>query len=121
MSAIAGEPITTGGGTELKPCPFCGGQATTDMTGGQHFASCDGCGMETALWQTDSAMRDAWNRRPEPIPAEAPADKPSGGELREAVDQPLLVRETGSPPIWLTEKIEQAKARALSAINPRKG
>lgn len=56
---------------ELKPCPFCGGEATLTKEYGRFFVSCenDNCsvGVETTLWVSgtmDGAIK-AWNRRAE--------------------------------------------------------
>lgn len=64
---------------ELKPCPFCGGQATAYMDNfGKVMCSCDACGallgvvLEcgvelvngwTALFASKEEVIEAWNRR----------------------------------------------------------
>lgn len=58
--------------TDLKPCPFCGGEAmlcsTTSFNGAiAYFVRCEGenCLMRggTKFVTTASKARDAWNRR----------------------------------------------------------
>lgn len=57
--------------SELKRCPFCGGEATLRREHGRFFVSCEndkcGVGVETTLWVSgtmESAV-EAWNRRVE--------------------------------------------------------
>lgn len=58
---------------ELKPCPFCGGEAALRVaseiwhSGGQveiggWKAACQECGIETALENRETAV-EKWNRR----------------------------------------------------------
>lgn len=53
----------------LKPCPFCGGQAVVQemcysMLQSEHFVKCVNCGAESSRYydSTHSAIK-AWNRR----------------------------------------------------------
>lgn len=52
--------------SELKPCPFCGGEAGYESTqhkyGVVHSIYCEECGVETARLSRDEAI-EAWNRR----------------------------------------------------------
>ena len=60
---------------ELKPCPFCGGEASTshgsNITGGKYFfVSCEACNCRTSdfyEWYFGGAYEreaiEAWNRR----------------------------------------------------------
>ena len=59
--------------SELKPCPFCGGEATLTKEQGRFFVSCenDDCGVvvETRLWvsRTMEGAIEAWNRRADDV------------------------------------------------------
>ena len=49
---------------ELKPCPFCGGEAKhieSHVFG--HGVACKKCGMKTDYWATVASATRAWNRR----------------------------------------------------------
>jgi Lar family restriction alleviation protein len=54
---------------KLKPCPFCGGEATKlyDARGNFHEIVClnEGCDItvETVYWIPESAAVASWNRR----------------------------------------------------------
>lgn len=56
---------------ELKPCPFCGGEAysITQFTGSfdelvaHHSVSCHGCGVVAFHEETEAEAIDAWNTR----------------------------------------------------------
>lgn len=50
---------------ELKPCPFCGGEAKMNH-GDKHgvwWVACSDCGAETVGHQTEGEASYAWNRR----------------------------------------------------------
>ena len=57
---------------ELKPCPFCGGEADCNNAGflknGKPMwaVECVNCGMVTAFFYTDSEAIEVWNKRTEP-------------------------------------------------------
>ncbi len=55
---------------ELKPCPFCGGEAilseshtVADETFGLCFVFCKSCRAETSLYSIKQEAIDAWNKR----------------------------------------------------------
>lgn len=54
---------------ELKPCPFCGGEAIlfTTLTGQKHFVECPECGAgfdQDYLWSdTKEQAKSKWNTR----------------------------------------------------------
>lgn len=54
---------------ELKPCPFCGGEAKTkssvDVFGHEGFFSvlCRKCYVRTGCYETEAEVIEAWNRR----------------------------------------------------------
>ena len=57
-------------GTELKPCPFCGGQANHEIFSDGFFVwcrvECKPCGvMLTVPCETRNEGINAWNRRAE--------------------------------------------------------
>ena len=47
----------------LKPCPFCGGQAKIFGYSHMWYVKCPACGASTACENTDKKAADAWNRR----------------------------------------------------------
>jgi Lar family restriction alleviation protein len=47
---------------ELKPCPFCGGNAIL-YAAGIPYVRCDNCGTQTTAYQTPDHAITAWNRR----------------------------------------------------------
>ena len=55
---------------ELKPCPFCGGEAELvkyGLTGKFEVVQCSDCGARTRVFDPDikrgESVIDAWNRR----------------------------------------------------------
>lgn len=57
---------------ELKPCPFCGGEASlftaeeVGYIGDEHFAvKCNGCFCGTGHYADPGRAAEAWNRRPQ--------------------------------------------------------
>ena len=50
---------------ELKPCPFCGGEAT--IRGGRkcYWVRCTNCGCETTVRDSQEEVIEIWNRRAE--------------------------------------------------------
>lgn len=54
--------------TELKPCPFCGGEAEIHPYGGGGYdVWCEGsCGAEINGFRTEAEAVEAWNRRVDP-------------------------------------------------------
>ena len=53
---------------KLKPCPFCGGEASVYETGymysaPQYYICCDECGSGIAVFNTEQDAIEAWNRR----------------------------------------------------------
>ena len=50
--------------SELKPCPFCGGEATTmEIQYEGWTAMCVDCPAETSYLFTEEEAIEAWNRR----------------------------------------------------------
>lgn len=50
--------------TELKPCPFCGGEAELiDKYEGVFWIICKGCLCESGFVKTKEEAINAWNRR----------------------------------------------------------
>ena len=53
---------------ELKPCPFCGGEAVMDSDGYYRktfWVSCTYCGCSTQSFWTEKESVEAWNKRQE--------------------------------------------------------
>lgn len=50
---------------ELKPCPFCGGEATLYNDGVLKYIYCTNCGCRTTRfdWYDKKRMVQKWNRR----------------------------------------------------------
>ncbi len=54
---------------KLKPCPFCGGEATIRKY--EYFSEdtynvyCEECGCEISMYYSEGDAIDAWNRRAE--------------------------------------------------------
>jgi Lar family restriction alleviation protein len=59
---------------ELKPCPFCGGEAEIHAFtfDGPYYVNCLGCAMQTPNTHTRAELISAWNTRSTPIMNEAP-------------------------------------------------
>lgn len=52
---------------ELKPCPFCGGEAyAVDALEKRAHAVCDTCHASTAYYFSEAEAIEAWNTRAEP-------------------------------------------------------
>jgi Lar family restriction alleviation protein len=49
---------------ELKPCPFCGGEAVLDATVSCFFVRCIGCAAEGPWHGTMAGATNGWNKRP---------------------------------------------------------
>lgn len=59
---------------ELKPCPFCGGDATTVFYTGYIYVSCENCGATSEMVKVskeycaaEKEAAEAWNRRAENV------------------------------------------------------
>ena len=48
---------------ELKPCPFCGGEAKVNEFNDVFFVACVVCQSETIWFETPEEAIEAWNRR----------------------------------------------------------
>ena len=50
--------------TELKPCPFCGGEASMYIAYDDgYYVCCDECGCGLPVYNTEEEAIEAWNRR----------------------------------------------------------
>lgn len=50
---------------ELKPCPFCGGNAQINYAGADMLILCSKCLVCTESYHTKEEAVEAWNRRTE--------------------------------------------------------
>ena len=49
---------------ELKPCPFCGGEAKMIKIGGAtYFIQCNECHSTSGAFSTSEEAVEAWNKR----------------------------------------------------------
>ena len=54
---------------DLKPCPFCGGEAEIEKKTGFDrkiigaWVTCSGCGANTLTYSTEKVAIEAWNKR----------------------------------------------------------
>lgn len=52
---------------ELKPCPFCGGEARLERIPNRSFiVRCPKCGAKTPYWSWSAAAIKTWNKRAQP-------------------------------------------------------
>ncbi|NBK77315.1 restriction alleviation protein, Lar family [bacterium D16-76] len=85
-------------GMELKPCPFCGGEAEEYSTTGSLLSHmtywtirCKTCGGHGEITTHPKSATEAWNRRYEP-----PNEPLTLEELREMVNEPIWIVFDGS-------------------------
>ena len=69
---------------ELKPCPFCGGEAVMEhYIGGGYLAHCSECdGMIENWFEREAEAAEAWNRR-------APSKEAKPKTLTEAITREI--------------------------------
>lgn len=85
--------------TELRSCPFCGGEPEMISGGpGSHYVTCSGCGATTDDGSTERAIA-AWNRRA--LTATPPPAKAGEGEAQHS------------------DKLRQGLQSAVDSINSR--
>ena len=59
---------------KLKPCPFCGGEATMSVTQeGKYVIECEYCHSRSHIWQEEAVACMIWNGRK--IPEDLIADR----------------------------------------------
>ena len=53
--------------TEVKPCPFCGGEAVMNKYRGRehtcYYIECPSCHISTQVMYSETMVVDIWNRR----------------------------------------------------------
>lgn len=73
---------------ELKPCPFCGGQAKLDeLCRGYVFVACESCNASSDIVATDEEAAEKWNRCAVP-----PNDPLTLDELRQMDGEPVWIK-----------------------------
>jgi Lar family restriction alleviation protein len=50
---------------DLKPCPFCGGEATLYVNDFSSLITCNDCGVTTSGRHSATIAVGVWNRRPD--------------------------------------------------------
>jgi len=50
---------------ELKPCPFCGGDAEVNEIDDEYLSSCSECSANLGFFETEHDAITAWNTRVE--------------------------------------------------------
>ena len=80
--------------SELKPCPFCGGNAYecdyTHPNGGDwYFVKCDVCDAKSDEYHTQEVANNKWNTRPieDALRAEVEQLKADNSRMREVLDE----------------------------------
>ena len=53
-----------GAGSDLLPCPFCGGEPRMTRANGESWVACYECDASSLMCGTDKRAITAWNRRP---------------------------------------------------------
>lgn len=48
---------------KLKPCPFCGYKNNVVWGNKSFWVTCEGCGIETQIFETKEDAEQMWNRR----------------------------------------------------------
>lgn len=103
---------------ELKPCPFCGGTASSsireDYNGvhsDKYVKECDDCGSETRECKTREEATELWNRRAEPT---AP-DKYEG--LKRRLLGECDLRDSKNRWVWSTKAVRDIIAE-VDALAP---
>lgn len=71
---------------ELKPCPFCGGEASLHNKGVYYWVECKKCGAQAKRYPVTRAAIEVWNRRHEPSNNPLTLD-----ELRQMEGEPVWV------------------------------
>jgi hypothetical protein len=115
--------------TELKPCPFCGGNATKDAHW-NHFSkfkrSTVECNNDHCLAvcvvekPTEAEAIAAWNQRPDqPTPTSADQTEPTDADIAEARNRAFAIEGTLDDPRF-ADRIAHARTIAqLRAANER--
>lgn len=88
------------GGEELKPCPFCGGEASIiaveeESNAGGYVVMCSGCECSTRVWfpikdDVRGILRSEWNKRKS-------ASRPDLHAVRERIEQRIRVYDAEPP------------------------
>lgn len=74
---------------ELKPCPFCGGNAEVTYAMGEYWARCPRCRASGSMEQTEGLAIEAWSRRPteDALQARIAELESENARLREALEK----------------------------------
>lgn len=109
---------------ELKPCPFCGGDASrqdltdADNAGGSCIA-CDRCGASSPVhFDRKENLYDSWNRRASPTP---PTTEGRDGVVSRLQAEAAYARERGHHGRAMLLELAKAEIEYLRSLSPPSG